>query len=299
MVESGLIRLQIGIESGNKNILSCYNKKITLDDIRETVRICYDYGLTSLVGNFIIGGPFETSQTVEQSLSFAMELLEMAPGCMEITSSIYTPYPSTEIYNNPGKFGIEILDPYCISGPGLDYPFARTESLTKWDIWEARKMFNKKIDYFATSLLPKLGDDIIKNAFKTATYHGVSTIWHRLLSRYSNYNNYFGLQVSSGMYCLKDIIDDIGKYKPLRTVQIQNIVDNKIKIVTDSGNTMQLSELSSRIYELSSGKITIDQIVNIIYDENNGTIDSEVIYEYMIDFYSKLDKEKSIIFSPV
>lgn len=71
MIDSGLGRLQIGIESGNEKILNCYNKSLSLDDIRETVQVCFEEGLLSLVGNFIIGGPFETLETLDKSLAFA------------------------------------------------------------------------------------------------------------------------------------------------------------------------------------------------------------------------------------
>src|SRR5450759_4855572 len=88
MIDSGLLRLQIGIESGSQNVLNHYEKALSLDDIRDTVKLCYDAGLASIVGNFIVGGPFETKDTIHQSITFAQELLELAPGCLDLTVSI-------------------------------------------------------------------------------------------------------------------------------------------------------------------------------------------------------------------
>lgn len=238
MIDSGLGRLQIGIESGNEKILNCYNKSLSLDDIRETVQVCFEEGLLSLVGNFIIGGPFETLETLDKSLAFAKELLELAPGCIDISSSIYTPYPSTKMFLEPEKFGVEILDSELITGSGLDYVFSRTSALTKWDLLKARANFNQEVEVKAVSLLPSIAEERIIRHFNAYLSFGLTAMWVKLLFKNRRGSNYFGLQASNGMKEFKEIIKEIDEYKPLRTVSIRNAEDDKILLKTDDGNQL-------------------------------------------------------------
>ncbi|WP_348980955.1 radical SAM protein [Desulfosporosinus sp. BG] len=124
MVEAGLIRIQIGIETGNQHILDAYNKNLRLEEIRETVRICAEADVLSIVGNFIVGGAHENWETVKNSRKFAEELLEIGKGRLELTTTIYTPYPGTPMNDHPEAFGLKMLDPDCETGPGDDYCFS-------------------------------------------------------------------------------------------------------------------------------------------------------------------------------
>lgn len=297
MVDAGLIRLQIGIETGNEDILKIYNKAITLDDIRETVKVCFKEGLLSLVGNFIIGGPFETEETVNQSLSFAKELLELAPGCVDISSSIYAPYPSTKMCLEPEQFGIEILDKDCITGSSLDYVFSRTKDLSRGDLLRLRAEFNQEVNAKASSLLCSISEKRIIGQLNAYVSFGLNTMWVKLLLKKKNYSNYFGLQTTNAMKEFKDVIDEVDEYKPLRTIPVRHIQDDQISLELDDGTSIKLSKMSSRIYEFSSGKITAKQIVNILYRENNEEIDKEVLKEYLMNFFEMLDKEKLVIFT--
>jgi hypothetical protein len=95
----------------------------------------------------------------------------------------------------------------------------------------------------------------------------------------------------------KEIIKEIDEYKPLRTVSIRNAEDDKILLKTDDGNQFELSQLSSRIFELCSGKITTEQIFKILNKESKEKIDKEVLQKYVLNFFEMLDKEKLITFT--
>jgi len=297
MINAGLMRLQIGIETGNENVLQYYEKELTLDDIREAVKLCYDECLISMVGNFIVGGPFETRSTLEKSIDFAKELLEMAPGCIDLTVSIYGPYPSTKMYVEPERFGIEMIDRDCITGSAMDYVFSRTQELSKWEILKAKDLFTQEIESKATSLVPRVSEERLTKHFKALYDRGMHTMWTKVASKNRNYHNYYGLIVTEGKRTLNDVMDNIDSYKPLRTMPIRDAVDGKITVRMDDGRTLELSELSSRIYELCSGKITTLDIIDILYNEQQ--VDQAVLRAYTVNMFKELDKEKLVVFSPI
>lgn len=62
--------ISFGVESANYNILNFYKKKINLDEMRDLIEHADQIGLYT-VGNFIIGAPMETEQTIEKTFAYA------------------------------------------------------------------------------------------------------------------------------------------------------------------------------------------------------------------------------------
>ncbi|MGQ9921436.1 MAG: B12-binding domain-containing radical SAM protein [Desulfobacca sp.] len=92
MRRAGCRLVSFGIESGNPEILQKIHKKISLPAARRAVEACYRAGLRSQC-TFILGFPFDTQQTMAETLRFAQEL---SP-----TIAIFfalVPYPGTEMY---------------------------------------------------------------------------------------------------------------------------------------------------------------------------------------------------------
>lgn len=73
MYKSGCRLCSIGVESGSQMILDNIGKKITLDDVRKTVSILKKYKI-KIYNYFVIGLPWETEETVEETIKFAIEL---------------------------------------------------------------------------------------------------------------------------------------------------------------------------------------------------------------------------------
>lgn len=73
MYKSGCRLCSIGVESGSQEILNNIGKKITLDEIRNTVRILKKNKI-KIYNYFVIGLPWETEETVEETIKFAIEL---------------------------------------------------------------------------------------------------------------------------------------------------------------------------------------------------------------------------------
>ena len=70
---AGVSHLQFGLESGNQEILDYYDKRITLDDIKNAVTLSHKTGFFT-IGSFILGAPFETKQQFMQTVAFAKSL---------------------------------------------------------------------------------------------------------------------------------------------------------------------------------------------------------------------------------
>ncbi len=92
MRRAGCRLVSFGIESGNPEILKKIHKKIDLPSARRAVDACFQAGLRTQC-TFILGFPFDTQQTMADTLHFAQEL---SP-----TIAIFfalVPYPGTEMY---------------------------------------------------------------------------------------------------------------------------------------------------------------------------------------------------------
>jgi radical SAM superfamily enzyme YgiQ (UPF0313 family) len=73
MKTSGCRRLYVGIESGSQRILDRLKKKISIEQIRQSVALCKQAGI-EVSGFFIVGVPGETREDFEASVAFAKSL---------------------------------------------------------------------------------------------------------------------------------------------------------------------------------------------------------------------------------
>jgi len=73
MAASGCGRIYYGLESGDQEMLDRVNKGITLEQIRETIKLTKKHGIRAL-GFFLIGSPGETRETIKRTLKFAKSL---------------------------------------------------------------------------------------------------------------------------------------------------------------------------------------------------------------------------------
>jgi radical SAM superfamily enzyme YgiQ (UPF0313 family) len=73
MKKAGVTHVYFGLESGNQDVLDFYNKKTSLDQIRDAVNLCHRIGFFN-VGSFILGAPIETKKHYEKTIKFAKSL---------------------------------------------------------------------------------------------------------------------------------------------------------------------------------------------------------------------------------
>lgn len=104
MKRAGCKRIYFGVESGNQHILELMRKRTTLDQIRKSIRLTRDAGISS-IASFILGMPTETKETIEKTIQFAIDL---EPDFA--TFSLATPFPGTEFYDIATDEGYDLTD---------------------------------------------------------------------------------------------------------------------------------------------------------------------------------------------
>ena len=70
MKKSGCYNVGIGIESANNSILRTMQKKNTIEAVQKGIRIFKEAGI-EVLGQFVIGSPGDTLETVKESIEFA------------------------------------------------------------------------------------------------------------------------------------------------------------------------------------------------------------------------------------
>src|SRR5207302_1780070 len=92
MADAGARLFIVGYESGDPQILKNIKKGLTVEMGKEFTRNCKKVGI-KIHGDFIIGLPGETKETIQRTLDFAKEL-----DVETIQVSIAHAYPGTELY---------------------------------------------------------------------------------------------------------------------------------------------------------------------------------------------------------
>jgi anaerobic magnesium-protoporphyrin IX monomethyl ester cyclase len=102
MKQAGCTWLLYGVESGNQEILDTIKKKITLEKVRDAVRMAKEAGI-DILASFIVGLPGESVETLKQSMQFAQGL------GTSFGFNVLSPFPGTEVREKAAEYGIEIL----------------------------------------------------------------------------------------------------------------------------------------------------------------------------------------------
>jgi radical SAM superfamily enzyme YgiQ (UPF0313 family) len=137
MKKAGCFAIGFGIESGNQEILDHMKKGITLDQCRRAVKLCKEKGILTYLF-FMIGLPWDSRETVRQTVAFAREL----DGDISNFSIAY-PFPDSELYR------ISVLEGLVKEGQPLrgDYsaPAIPTLHLTREEVASLEKWANRRL----------------------------------------------------------------------------------------------------------------------------------------------------------
>ncbi len=99
MKDAGCRLLIVGYESGDQQILKNIKKGATIERARQFTKDCHKLGLV-VHGDFIMGLPGETRETIVNTIKFAKEL-----DVETIQVSVAHAYPGTELYDYAMKNG--------------------------------------------------------------------------------------------------------------------------------------------------------------------------------------------------
>jgi hopanoid biosynthesis associated radical SAM protein HpnJ len=144
MKEAGCRLLVVGFESGDPAILKNIKKGATVEQGLAFMKDCKGLGIT-VHGDFQVGQPGETHETIERTIQFAMKL---DPHTMQV--SISHPYPGTEFYRYLQEHGFlitaEMTDECGHQLPNLQYPgLSREEIVEAVEDFYARYYFRPRI----------------------------------------------------------------------------------------------------------------------------------------------------------
>jgi radical SAM superfamily enzyme YgiQ (UPF0313 family) len=92
MKKAGCTGIGMGVESGNQAILNKTGKGITLKGAERAVSMAKKAGLKTL-SFFILGHPYETLSTIEDTISFAAKL-----NTDYVSFAVMVPYPGTKVW---------------------------------------------------------------------------------------------------------------------------------------------------------------------------------------------------------
>ena len=130
MKDAGCRLMIVGYESGEEQILRNIKKGATIDMARRFTDTAHKLGLV-IHGDFIVGLPGETRESLRKSIDFAKKL-----DVETIQVSLAHAYPGTELYEHGKKNGLVSIEGMTDDGghqlPNIVYPGFDRAELIEW-----------------------------------------------------------------------------------------------------------------------------------------------------------------------
>jgi len=170
MADAGVRLLIVGFESGDPQILRNIKKGTTVEMARAFVKNCKELGI-AIHGDFIIGLPGETQESIKRTIEFAKEL-----DTETIQVSVAHAFPGTELYQYAAENKYLASEAAADTGgfqlPHLEYPdLGREEMMAAmnrfydsyyfrprivwrivrhalWDAHERRRLYHEAVGFF-------------------------------------------------------------------------------------------------------------------------------------------------------
>ncbi|MGD9626886.1 MAG: radical SAM protein [Methanobacteriales archaeon] len=161
---AGLQSIYYGIESGSQRVLNLMNKKITLRQSEDAVKIAKDLGI-EVMASFMFGYPGETPAEMDKTIDFSIKL---DPDYAQY--SILTPFPGTPIYQKLEKKGLIEKDweKYTVLDPVIKYErFGLSRKIVKRKLFEAYFKFYRRLSYYIKH--PHMIKVVLKTVLKSLT----------------------------------------------------------------------------------------------------------------------------------
>jgi len=103
MKKAGCLSVAIGFETGSDRLLKLMNKKVTVAQARACVETVSSAGLM-INGQLIVGLPTESMKDIELTAKFIKDNPEVDTFGLHM----FQPFPGSDVWENPGKYGMEI-----------------------------------------------------------------------------------------------------------------------------------------------------------------------------------------------
>jgi hopanoid biosynthesis associated radical SAM protein HpnJ len=134
MADAGARLFIVGFESGDPQILKNIKKGATVEMAREFAKNCKKVGIR-IHGDFILGLPGETKETMQKTIDFAKEL-----DCPTVQVSMAHAFPGTELYQYLAKNDFLVAEALA-DGGGHQLPHIQYPGLTREDMMEGVNRF--------------------------------------------------------------------------------------------------------------------------------------------------------------
>ncbi|MDD5790995.1 MAG: radical SAM protein [Erysipelotrichaceae bacterium] len=294
MKRAGLIRIQLGGESGSQRVLDAYNKGMKIDDLIYVVQKIYEEGISSVYINFIVGGAHETMDSFMETLDLAKKLLRIAPGCAEVGCSLFSPYVGTPMYDNPSLFGIKIIDRDLISGPDGYMAFVETEALSQFQILQLKDYFDAEILNTQYGIIRTLSKEQLLHHFELFDKYTMKTSIYNQLQKIESFKNYFEAVLKYGFSSIRNLSkEELLLAVPYRTVQPVSDGQKYLRLV-GKADYKESTYLQNYIFLLSSGKLCFQEILDLLRRNEAFTYNDSLIDD-VINVYNMFDEEHLVV----
>ena len=294
MIEAGMVRMQIGIESTVQSIIDLYQKNIKKEELYQVLDICLEAGLPQLAGNIIIGGAMETEESIQETFETIYDLIRRSKGMLDVSSTLYSHFPGTAISRDVDRFGLTIEDPEGLSS-FADYPIARTYSLSRDRIAALRRQFIVGTGRVMKECVAKGDVDEQRLLFHThlREHYGIASLWLSfgmtlIQSRYYFLKSEFGCS-ETGLTSLEEML-------PLRSFFFHNAT-GYVKDFPDIEG-LPLSPLEDKLLHWSAGKLTFGQIRDRIFESVKEDFESkEAFTAFLTERLRYLEKKHLLVYT--
>jgi hopanoid biosynthesis associated radical SAM protein HpnJ len=169
MKEAGCRLLIVGYESGDPQILKNIKKGATVERARQFTKDCHRLGLV-IHGDFILGLPGETHQTINNTIAFAKEL-----DVETIQVSVAHAYPGTELYDYAVKNGFMVGDSKMVDEGGHQLAHIQYPGLPADDILAAVHRFYDEYYFRPKAVFRILKKAVFDGSERTRLYKEAKT----------------------------------------------------------------------------------------------------------------------------
>lgn len=296
MRESGLARIQIGTESGSQKVIDSYKKKITINQICEAVKNLNDANVQSIFTNFILGGPFDSEEIFLETVELMKKLHSLAPGRFESSCNFLSPYPGTDIYENPNNYGLTLTDTTFFTDLSGCYVCTETEEFSKEELLQKYNEFSKEQSNQMLNHVKTISFDLIRTHLVNSL-QGLRTQWASMLVLDEIHVNWLSL-IKTGKYKYSTItnFNDAEDLYPQRTFSLTRIIEGTLSWPM-MGREVCFNGYERFLIEHFSGKLSFHEIALMSIKSNNlKEVPYEKIIKDIISYAQDLSELNLVVF---